>query len=142
MEVGRLGDESVEVSCNSREFAKIRDVIYLVTRGVPVNRLEKYLTAEEYYLSFDLRDLTHTRSVAERIIGRILGRNGSMKKTIEELTDASIYVKGSVVTVLGEYSAVSEAKAVIDDLVAGKPHKVAILNSERRIAQGLGLKKW
>lgn len=56
-----------------------------------------------------------------RAIGRIAGRGGSVKYTIENATRTRIVLYGSKITILGTTSAIKIAQDAICDLIIGSP---------------------
>ncbi|MEM3671136.1 MAG: KH domain-containing protein [Thermoprotei archaeon] len=137
----KIEGEEIIVSAEQDVAVKFADLPALLESGIPAQRLAKYFLSDEYIMRIDLQSSLGKRGL-ERVLGRLLGRNGSVKRKIEELSNASVYISGGVVTILGGYQEIVEAKAIVDDLVAGKPHKIALLNAEKRIARNLGLKPW
>ena len=56
-----------------------------------------------------------------RAIGRVAGKNGKIKYTIENVTRTRIVVAGSKIHILGSYQNIRTARRAICNLILGKP---------------------
>ena len=102
---------------------RARDVVQAIGRGFsPARALE--LVDDEIVL--DIIDLRQTFGRNERDIarlkGRVIGREGKIRKLIEEMTDAKVSVYGHTISMLGEYETVTAAREAIEMLLKGKQH--------------------
>jgi len=74
----------------------------------------------------DVIDLRETFGKNEREIarlkGRVIGREGKIRRLIEEMTDAKVSVYGHTISMLGEYETVTAAREAIEMLLKGKQH--------------------
>lgn len=57
----------------------------------------------------------------KRIKGRIIGRGGKIRKTIELLTETNVVVYGKTVCVVGSMENVSIARNAVNDILKGAP---------------------
>jgi ribosomal RNA assembly protein len=74
----------------------------------------------------DIIDLRETFGKNERDIarlkGRVIGRNGKIRRLIEEMTSAQVSVYGHTISMLGEFETVTAAREAIELLLKGKQH--------------------
>jgi len=112
-------------------FMKIRDVIKAIARGfTPEEAL--MLLNDEYVL--DIINLEEVFGKNENTISRykarVIGRQGTVRKKIEEETNTKIVIYGKTISLIGKGEDVSIALEVIDSLLRGAKHSTAfkILN--------------
>lgn len=119
----------------SMEMFKAVEIISAIARGFSPQRAMRLLEGEEIFQQIDLRDYTgRSPSALARIKGRIIGEGGKSRRTIEELSGASISVYGHTVSLIGKYREVRLATDAIDMLCRGSMHKGAynMLQEARR----------
>ena len=102
---------------------RARDVVVAIARGFSPERALK-LTDDDIVLDvIDLRETfgRNERDIA-RLKGRVIGREGKIRRLIEEMTDAKISIYGHTISMLGEYETVTAAREAIELLLKGKQH--------------------
>ncbi len=62
----------------------------------------------------------------KRIKGRIIGRNGEMRKAIEKFAESYISVYGKTVSIIADYENLQIARKAVSMLINGMPHHVAL----------------
>lgn len=67
----------------------------------------------------DIKDHSRLKSV----MGRIIGKEGSTRKVIEDITKCNVAVKDSVVSVIGPYENTLLVHEALDMLIKGASHK-------------------
>lgn len=143
------GSGSVEVRTSladndvSRLFA-VQNVIKAIERGFNPKKAEK-LAEEDYdLLIIDLEEYARSRNSIERIKGRIIGKDGSSRKMLEELTDAFISVYGDTVSIIGKLDNIETAKEAVMMLIKGAFHKTVwnFLYAERRKRKREQIRLW
>lgn len=102
---------------------KARDVVTAIGRGFAPDRALA-LSEEDMVLDIiDLRDVFgRNESDIARIKGRVIGRDGKIRRLIEELTETGVSVYGHTIAMIGEFEAVSAAREAIEMLIKGKQH--------------------
>jgi ribosomal RNA assembly protein len=102
---------------------RARDVVLAIARGFSP---ERALELEDEDIVLDIIDLREMFGKNERDIsrlkGRVIGREGKIRRLIEEMTDAKVSVYGHTISLLGEYETVTAAREAIELLLKGKQH--------------------
>ena len=125
------GEKPVE----QMEMFKAVEIISAIARGFSPQRAMRLMEEEELFQAMDLRDYTgKSPSALERVKGRIIGEGGKSRRTIEDLTGASISVYGHTVGVIGKYHEIKLATDAIGLLCRGSMHKTVynMLQEARR----------
>jgi len=102
---------------------RARDAVLAIARGFSPDRALT-LTDDDIVLDIiDLREMfgKNERDIA-RLKGRVIGREGKIRRLIEEMTDAKVSVYGHTIAILGEYETVTAAREAIELLLKGKQH--------------------
>jgi len=83
------------------------------------------LLDDEYGL--EIIDITafsgRSKNRLRELKGRVIGRDGKAKRTIENLTNTKIAVSGKTVSILGKWEDVYRARHAIEMLLQGAMHK-------------------
>ncbi len=100
-----------------------REVIRAIGRGYNPE-VAKLLLKQDY--SFETISLSDeagkSKNIMLRVKGRIIGKEGKARKTIEDLTETHICVYGKTISIIGEMSLVPIAHAAITALIKGSTH--------------------
>lgn len=124
---------------------RARDVVTAIARGFSP---ERALSLVDDDIVLDVIDLRETFGRNERDIarlnGRVIGREGKIRRLIEEMTGAKVSVYGHTISMIGEYEKVTAARAAIELLLKGKQHSTVYkllrkLRSERKKRETLEL---
>ncbi|MFX1316951.1 MAG: KH domain-containing protein [Promethearchaeota archaeon] len=62
----------------------------------------------------------------KRIKGRIIGRNGEMRKAIERFAESYISVYGKTISIIADYENLQIARKAVSMLINGMPHHVVL----------------
>lgn len=73
----------------------------------------------------------HDLNVRKRILARVIGKNGTVKKNIEEKTKCLISVYEKTVSIIAETSRMPKIEKVIESLLKGKSHGYAYKLAEK-----------
>lgn len=102
---------------------RARDVVVAIARGFSP---ERALGLVDDDIVLDIIDLRETLGRNERDIarlkGRVIGREGKIRRLIEEMTEAKVSVYGHTISILGEYEKATDAREAIELLLKGKQH--------------------
>jgi ribosomal RNA assembly protein len=110
-----------------------KDIIVAIGRGFSPERAFKLFNEETALDIIDLHDFFgKNEAEIRRIDGRIIGREGKTRRTLEELTGASISVSGHTVSIIGNYEAIAMAKDGLEKLIKGRQHGTVYKFLKRR----------
>ncbi len=124
---------------------KAIEVIDAISHGFSPMVAFRLFNEELALLIIDLHDTIYRSSRAvTRLKGRIIGAGGKSRKTIEELSGASISVYGHTISFIGTYEETILANDAVLLLLKGRSHKVVyeMLQNARRKAKIERLKLW
>jgi len=62
----------------------------------------------------------------KRVKGRIIGRNGEMRKAIERFAESFISVYGKTISIIADYDNLQIARKAVSMLINGMPHHVVL----------------
>jgi ribosomal RNA assembly protein len=100
----------------------LRELIRAIGRGFNPE-IAKLLLKQDYLFDLiSLKDFSKSTDHLLRIKGRIIGKEGKSRKTIEELTETYISVYGKTVGIIGTPENVDLCRRAIDSLLKGSPH--------------------
>jgi ribosomal RNA assembly protein len=102
---------------------RARDVVLAIARGFSPERAQSLVDDDIVLDIIDLRETfgRNDRDIA-RLNGRVIGREGKIRRLIEEMTGAKVSVYGHTVSIIGEYEKVGAAREAIELLLKGKQH--------------------
>ncbi|MFX1245650.1 MAG: KH domain-containing protein [Promethearchaeota archaeon] len=113
---------------------KARDITQAIGRGFSPQRAFALLDDDVYLRIVDLEEFGSTPNQIRRLKGRVIGKGGKTRRTIEELTDTYIAVMGNTIGVIGEVENQQVAVNAIVRLLRGAEHSTInrYLTSQRR----------
>ena len=111
---------------------KLPDVVKAIGRGMAPNAAIRLLDDDHFFELVDLREYVGKRSNQQRRVrARIIGRQGKIRKLIEQLTNTQITIYNSTVVLVGEESGLFAARQAIEMLAGGSEHGSVIGYLER-----------
>ncbi len=117
-------------------FYKATLVVKAIGRGFDDRSAMELLADDRYLEVIDLTDLVgRKRSALLRQRARLIGRDGSVRKKLEALTDTKIRIYGKTVSVIGDEEGIDMATHAIQRIAGeGSPINVVIqeLESHRK----------
>ena len=117
---------------------KLPDVVKAIGRGMAPEAAIRLLDDDHYFELVDLREYVGKRSNQQRRIrARIIGRQGKIRKLIEQLTQTQISIYNSTVVLVGEESGLLSARQAIEMLAGGSEHGsvIGFLERDRKQAR-------
>jgi ribosomal RNA assembly protein len=102
---------------------RARDVVTAIARGFSPDRALSLVDDDIVLDVIDLRETfgRNERDIA-RLKGRVIGREGKIRRLIEEMTNAKVSVYGHTISMIGDYEKVTAAREAIELLLKGKQH--------------------
>ena len=117
---------------------KLPDVVKAIGRGMAPEAAIRLLDDDHFFELVDLRDYVGKRSNQQRRIrARIIGRQGKIRKLIEQLTSTQISIYNSTVVLVGEEGGLDAARQAIEMLAGGSEHGsvIGFLERDRKKAR-------
>jgi ribosomal RNA assembly protein len=142
-ELNVTNDGEVTINGNDAFLVyRFAQVVKAIGRGFAPKKAEKLFDDQFYLRIFDIRDFSgKSKNRTIELKGRVIGREGKVRKTIEESTDCYLSVYGHTVSIIGNYPAMESAERAVEMLLAGSEHSVvfSFLRKEktRRIKERL-----
>jgi ribosomal RNA assembly protein len=100
-----------------------KNVVQLIGRGLTPGEARQILNENCSAEIINIKEFTGgSKKKQERIKGRLIGKEGSVRKTLERLTNTKIVIYGKTVTILGITEDVEVAKRAVEKLLTGTPH--------------------
>ncbi|WP_202318690.1 KH domain-containing protein [Archaeoglobus neptunius] len=128
---GRYG--SVKIECGDAiGFMKARDVVTAIAHGFSPDVALKLLDDDFLVLEvIDLSSMVSDNSM-RRIKGRIIGKEGKMRKQIEDMLNVNVSVRDKYVAIIGEAENVGAAREALMMLIDGAQHSTVIKFMEKK----------
>ncbi len=123
----------VKIECEDAiGFMRAKDVINAISSGFSPDVALKLLYDENLVL--DVVDLSSMLpdSALRRIKGRIIGKEGKMRKQIEDMLNVNISISEKHVAIIGEPENVAAAREAVLMIVDGAQHSTVIKFMERK----------
>ncbi|MCS7118888.1 MAG: KH domain-containing protein [Archaeoglobaceae archaeon] len=114
------------------DFIRAKNVILAIARGFGSEIAMKLLEDENLvFESIDLSQLVPEGSM-RRILGRIIGKNGKMKRQMEYTLNVYISIYDKYISIIGEFENLSIAREAINMLIEGSQHSTVLKFIERK----------
>jgi ribosomal RNA assembly protein len=130
--------EVVLTGSESIMLYSLKEVIRAIARGFNPE-VAKLLFRQDYSLEIiHLSEFNEHKSHQLRLKGRVIGRNGKSRSTIEDMTNCYISVYGKTIAILGSVIEVPIAKKAVESLLIGSMHASVYkwLEKQKRILLG------
>lgn len=110
------------IGSNSVNLYILKDIIKAIGRGFNPE-VAMLLFKQDYVLELiSLADFVKSPNQMLRLKGRVIGKAGKARETLEEYTETSISVYGKTIAILGFCDNVAICKKAIESLLTGSPH--------------------
>ncbi len=137
----KTGDCEIKPVLNNPNYNPLnvftaQKVVNAINRGFNPKKAMKLLE-ETYDLEiFNLLSiLGKSDKRIKRIKGRIIGRNGEMRKAIERYAESFISVYGKTVSIIADYDNLQISRKAVSMLINGMPHHVVLKFLENKYTQ-------
>ena len=125
---------------------RAKEVVTAIGRGFSPERAFRLIEDDDTVLEvIDLREVVgKSQSDMKRLKGRIIGKEGKTRRTIEELTEANVSVFGHTISIIGNMDQAEAAKEAIRMLLRGSLHKTVyrFLHRKRRELKKKKMELW
>ena len=99
-----------------------KEVVTAIARGFNPEIAEQLLKQDYSFELIRMEDFVKTKKSQLRLKGRVIGKEGKSRRTIESLTETSICVYGKTVGIIGPSEYVGWARRAVESLLSGSPH--------------------
>lgn len=100
----------------------LKEVVKAIARGFNPE-IAKQLLKQDYALEIlSLNEYNPHKNHHERLKGRVIGRKGKSRETLEMLTNCNICVYGKTVSIIGNIVDMPIAKKAVENLLMGSMH--------------------
>ena len=100
----------------------VKEIIRAISRGFNPDVANLLLKQDFMFEIVSLADHVKTKNHLVRIKGRVIGKEGKSRKTIEELTETYICIYGKTIGIIGRSENVGSARRAIESLLSGSLH--------------------
>ncbi|MDI9611353.1 MAG: KH domain-containing protein [Archaeoglobaceae archaeon] len=123
----------VIVDClDSLALMKVKNVVTAIARGFSAEISMKLIDHEDLiFESIDLSQILPEKAL-QRILGRIIGKEGIMRKQIEDMLNVHLSIYEKFVSIIGEFESVMVAREAINMLINGAQHSTVVKFIERK----------
>jgi len=114
----------------------VKNIIKAINRGFNPQKAMK-LKDNEYILEiFNLKTiLGKSEKKLKRIKGRIIGRNGEIRKAIERYAECYVSIFGKTVSIIADFENLQIARKAINMLINGMPHHTVLKYLENKYSE-------
>lgn len=110
---------------------RVAEVIKAIGRGFSPQNAFQLL--DDDFLILAVISLSHlSPKTLNRVKGRVIGRNGKTRQTIENLAEVTISVYGKTISLIGYSNQIKTASEALAMLIHGAPHSSVYSFLERR----------
>jgi len=113
---------------NMQDIYKAIDVIKAIGRGFSPHKAFKLLEEGFELRVISIRDYAHTKNRKRIIRGRLIGRGGLARTTIENMTNTFISVYGDTVSIIGKIPEIDIAEQAVMEIILGRKHTTVFRN--------------
>jgi len=124
---------------DSLKLFVLRDIIRAIGRGFNPEIAMQLLKPDYVFELINILDYVKNKEHLPRIRGRVIGKNGKSRETIEELTETKIVIYGKTIGIIGFIDNVASSRKAVEDLLNGALHKTIykVLEKERHTKRAM-----
>jgi ribosomal RNA assembly protein len=135
IQVNSEGEVVVE-SDESLEAYECLNIIKAIGRGCNPNVALTLLKEENCCEIIDITDYCgKNKDKMKRIKGRIIGKEGKIRKTLEKVTDTNVVIYGKTICIVGRLDEVNIARNAAHDILKGAPQGPVFNVVEKKIKE-------
>lgn len=99
-----------------------REIVRAIARGFNPSTARQLLKQDYGFELINIGEFARNQNDLERLRGRVIGEGGKSRKTIEDLTGASLCVYGKTVGLIGPGDVLQSARRAVESLLEGSTH--------------------
>ncbi len=99
-----------------------KEIVTAIARGFNPDTAMDLLKQDFCFELIRMDDFVRTKNSQIRLKGRVIGKEGKARKTIEDLTETSICVYGKTIGIIGRTEDVTNARRAVENLLSGSLH--------------------
>jgi ribosomal RNA assembly protein len=127
------GQVQIEPGENPLGVLKANDALKAIARGFSPEKAFRLLHDDQFLDIIDIRDYVgDSERAITRIKGRLIGKGGKTRETIERTTGTYVSVYGRTVTMIGTAEQLRNARAALEMLLKGAEHPTVYKFLERK----------
>lgn len=107
---------------DSLKLYSAQTIIKAIGRGFNPKKAELLIKTDYVFEIINITDYTKNQADMIRLRGRVIGKDGKSRNTLEQLTECYVSVFGKTIGIIGLAENVAPAKAAIEKLLRGAPH--------------------
>jgi ribosomal RNA assembly protein len=112
--------EGVEISGEGLDVLKAAEIVKAIGRGFSPETA--FLLLDDDFVLEIISLESETKNTIKRLMARVIGRDGSSKKIIEEKTGCCVCVYGKTASVIGPSVKIEKAVKAVRQLLLGRSH--------------------
>jgi ribosomal RNA assembly protein len=124
-------DAKIEILYNSIKIESNNPIAFLyikaIARGFNIQDADFLLNSDYSLYIIDLDEYFNTENRISVMKGRIIGRNGSIKSYLEQITDSKICIYGNTVSIIAPFYSIEVIKSALTMIINGAKHS-SVLN--------------
>lgn len=93
-------------------------VLEAISFGFSAKKAIKLIDEETVFTKLPIKNITRRKNLKE-VRGRVIGKEGKTRKTMEDITGCDIVVNGNEVGIIGSAEEIEEAKTALVSLIRG-----------------------
>ncbi len=109
-------------SSDSVKLFLLKDIVQAIGRGFNPEIAMQLLKPDYVLEILSLSDFVKSQNQMLRLKGRVIGKAGKSRETIEELTETNIAVYGKTIAIIGFCDNVATSKRAVESLLQGSQH--------------------
>ena len=113
-------EDGVEISGEGLDVLKASEIVKAIGRGFSPRTA--FLLLDDNFVLEIVSLEGETKNTIKRLMARVIGRDGSSKKIIEEKTGCQISVYGKTVSVVGPSDKIEKGTKAVRQLLLGRSH--------------------
>jgi ribosomal RNA assembly protein len=131
---GSIVIEPAFQSTTALDLIKAQNIVRAIAHGFSPEKAFRLLEDDQVLEIIDVRQYVGDKpNHIKRVLGRIIGENGKVRKILEEMTGAYISIYETYVAVIADYEVSNIVKRAVEMLIEGRTHSTVYKYIDREI---------